>query len=56
MFKENDVKHLIFASSSSIYGGNKSMPFSESQNVDHPVSLYAATKSNEIIAHVYSHL
>ncbi len=51
------VKHLIYASSSSVYGGNTKMPFSESQPVDHPVSLYAATKrSNELIAHSYSHL
>ena len=41
---------------SSVYGGNTNLPFSESQNVDHPVSLYAATKSNELIAHSYSHL
>ena len=55
--KENEIQHLIYASSSSVYGGNKVMPFIESQNVDHPVSLYAATKkSNEVIAHVYSHL
>ncbi len=52
-----DVKHLIYASSSSVYGGNKKMPFSESQGVDHPVSLYAASKkSNELMAHSYSHL
>ena len=51
------VKHLIYASSSSVYGGNTRMPFSESQNVDHPVSLYAATKrSNELLAHSYSHI
>tara|TARA_A100001388_G_scaffold275962_1_gene262553 strand:+ start:2599 stop:3621 length:1023 start_codon:yes stop_codon:yes gene_type:complete len=51
------IKHLIYASSSSVYGGNTKMPFEESQNVDHPVSLYAATKkSNELIAHTYSHL
>ena len=55
--KNNKVKHFIFASSSSVYGGNKKMPFKEDQNVDHPVSLYAATKrSNELIAHSYSHL
>ena len=48
------VKHLIFASSSSVYGGNKNMPFSEIHNVDHPVSLYAASKkSNELKAHSY---
>ena len=52
-----NVEHLIYASSSSVYGGNKIMPFSESNSVDHPVSLYAATKkSNEILAHSYSHL
>jgi len=52
-----DVKHLVFASSSSVYGANKEMPFSVSHNVDHPVSLYAATKkSNELMAHVYAHL
>jgi UDP-glucuronate 4-epimerase len=51
------VKHLIFASSSSVYGLNTKMPFSVEQNVDHPVSLYAATKkSNELMAHSYSHL
>ena len=51
------VKHLIYASSSSVYGGNTKMPFSENQSVDHPVSLYAATKrSNELLAHSYSHL
>jgi UDP-glucuronate 4-epimerase len=50
-------KHLVYASSSSIYGGNARLPWSESDNVDHPVSLYAATKkSNELMAHVYSHL
>ncbi len=51
------LKHLIFASSSSVYGGNKAAPFSTNHNVDHPVSLYAATKkSNELMAHTYSHL
>ncbi len=51
------VKHFIYASSSSVYGGNTKMPFSENMCVDHPVSLYAATKrSNELIAHSYSHL
>ena len=51
------INHLIYASSSSVYGGNKLMPFSERHNVDHPVSLYAATKkSNELMAHSYSHL
>lgn len=51
------VKHLVFASSSSVYGGNKKLPFSESDNVDHPVSLYAATKkANELMAHCYSNL
>ena len=52
-----DCEHFIYASSSSVYGGNTNMPFSEVQNVDHPVSLYAATKkANELIAHSYSHL
>ena len=52
-----DVEHLVYASSSSIYGGNERMPFSEHDNVDHPVSLYAATKkANELMAHTYSHL
>jgi UDP-glucuronate 4-epimerase len=50
-------RHLVFASSSSVYGANTELPWSETQNVDHPVSLYAATKkSNELMAHVYSHL
>jgi UDP-glucuronate 4-epimerase len=49
--------HLVYASSSSVYGGNRKLPFSESDNVDHPVSLYAATKkANELMAHTYSHL
>lgn len=52
-----DVKHLIYASSSSVYGANVKMPFSTSDEVNHPVSLYAATKkSNELLAHSYSHL
>ena len=52
-----NVEHLIYASSSSVYGGNKRMPFSEEHSVDHPLSLYAATKkSNEMLAHSYSHL
>lgn len=51
------VKHLLYASSSSLYGGNKTTPFATNQNVDHPISLYAATKkSNELMAHAYSHL
>lgn len=51
------IKHLVFASSSSVYGLNKSMPFKTSDNTDHPVSLYAATKkSNEMMAHTYAHL
>lgn len=51
------VEHLVFASSSSVYGGNTSLPYSEHDNVDHPVSLYAATKrANELMAHSYSHL
>ena len=55
--RQNPPRHLIFASSSSVYGGNRKMPFSVHDNVDHPVSLYAATKkSNELMAHTYSHL
>ena len=55
--KDFSVKNFIFASSSSVYGGNKKIPFSEKDAVDHPVSLYAATKrANELIAHSYSHL
>ena len=51
------VAHLVYASSSSVYGGNTKMPFTESDAVDHPVSLYAATKkANELMAHTYSHL
>ena len=51
------VNHLVYASSSSVYGGNAVLPYSTSQSVDHPVSLYAATKkANELMAHVYSHL
>ena len=51
------AEHLIYASSSSVYGGNKDLPFSENHEVNHPVSLYAATKrSNELMAHSYSHL
>jgi UDP-glucuronate 4-epimerase len=51
------IKHLLYASSSSVYGENKKVPFSVSDNVDHPISLYAATKkSNELMAHTYSHL
>ena len=51
------VAHLAYASSSSVYGANHVLPFSEDQNVDHPVSLYAATKkANELAAHTYSHL
>ena len=55
--KKFKLQHFLYASSSSVYGGNKNMPFSELDNVDHPVSLYAATKkANELIAHSYSHL
>ena len=55
--KDYKVKHFIYASSSSVYGGNKKLPFEEKDRVDHPISLYAATKkSNELIAHTYSHL
>ncbi len=55
--RHNGVKHLVFASSSSVYGANTRMPFSVHDNVDHPVSLYAASKkANELMAHTYSHL
>ena len=55
--RQNQVGHLVYASSSSVYGGNEKMPFSEADSVDHPVSLYAATKkANELMAHTYSHL
>ncbi len=55
--RHHPVQHLVYASSSSVYGGNQKMPFSESDQVDHPVSLYAASKkSNELMAHTYSHL
>ena len=55
--RNHKIEHLIYASSSSVYGGNKITPFNESHTVDHPVSLYAATKkSNELLAHSYSHL
>lgn len=57
MCRHNQVAHLIYASSSSVYGANKTMPFSVHQNVDHPLSLYAATKkANELMAHAYSSL
>lgn len=55
--RHTGTRHLVFASSSSVYGGNTKLPFSEHDNVDHPVSLYAATKkANELMAHTYSHL
>ncbi len=55
--RHTKVQHLVYASSSSVYGGNTKMPFSEHDSVDHPVSLYAATKkANELMAHTYSHL
>ncbi|MHC5083502.1 MAG: NAD-dependent epimerase [Planctomycetota bacterium] len=55
--RHNEIEHLAYASSSSVYGLNESMPFSTHDNVDHPVSLYAASKkSNELMAHTYSHL
>jgi UDP-glucuronate 4-epimerase len=55
--RHNKVAHLVYASSSSVYGANESMPFSVSDNVDHPVSLYAASKkANELMTHTYSHL
>lgn len=57
MCRHYPVKHLVYASSSSVYGANKKVPFEETDFVDHPVSLYAATKkSNELMAHTYSHL
>lgn len=55
--RHQEVEHLAYASSSSVYGGNTALPFSEHHNIDHPVSLYAATKkANELMAHTYSHL
>ncbi len=55
--RHNHIKHFVYASSSSVYGLNETIPFTTNQSVDHPVSLYAATKkSNELMAHVYSHL
>ena len=55
--RHTSVQHLAYASSSSVYGGNTAMPFSEHHNIDHPVSMYAATKkANELMAHTYSHL
>jgi UDP-glucuronate 4-epimerase len=55
--RHHQVEHLVYASSSSVYGGNTKLPFSEDDTVDHPVSLYAATKkANELMAHTYSHL
>ncbi|WP_340679145.1 NAD-dependent epimerase [Paraglaciecola sp.] len=55
--RHNKIQHLVYASSSSVYGANESMPFSVQDNVDHPVSLYAASKkANELMAHTYSHL
>ena len=55
--RRHEVRHLVYASSSSVYGGNRTLPFSARHNVDHPLSLYAATKkANELMAHSYSHL
>jgi UDP-glucuronate 4-epimerase len=55
--RRHPPRHLVYASSSSVYGANAKLPWSESDNVDHPISLYAATKkANELMAHVYSHL
>ncbi|MGM0649606.1 MAG: NAD-dependent epimerase [Bacteroidota bacterium] len=55
--RHHNIKHLVYASSSSVYGNNTKMPLSTSDNVDHPISLYAATKkSNELMAHTYTHL
>ena len=57
MCRKHKVKHLIYASSSSVYGGNKKIPFSEKDSVDHPISIYATTKkANELMAHTYSNL
>ena len=55
--RHHGIEHLVYASSSSVYGGNTNLPFSEQQGVDHPVSLYAASKkANELMAHTYTHL
>ena len=55
--RHNGVENLVYASSSSVYGGNRNLPFDERQPVNHPVSLYAASKkANELMAHTYSHL
>ena len=55
--RHNNISHLVYASSSSVYGGNTSMPFNEHHSINHPISLYAATKkANELMAHTYSHL
>ena len=55
--RHHQIGHLVYASSSSVYGGNETMPFSEHDNIDHPLSLYAATKkANELMSHTYSHL
>ena len=57
MSKENKVKHLVFASTSSVYGLNEKFTFKENHTADHPIQFYAATKrSNELMAHSYSHL
>ena len=54
--RHHGVGHLVYASSSSVYGGNRNLPFHERQPVNHPVSLYAASEANELMAHTYSHL
>ncbi len=55
--EKHSIEHLVYASSSSVYGGNRQLPFKENSGVDHPISIYAATKrSNELMAHTYSHL
>jgi UDP-glucuronate 4-epimerase len=55
--RHNDIKHLVYASSSSVYGGNRNLPFSVNDSIDHPISLYAASKkANELMAHTYSSL
>ncbi len=57
MCKDYEISHLVYASSSSVYGGNRQLPYSEKNSVDHPISIYAASKkSNELMAHAYSHL
>ena len=55
--RQHQVEHLVYVSSANVYGGNTSLPFNEHQNIDHPISLYVATKkANELMAYTYSHL